>query len=196
MKKSGKIVSKHFTSIVTTPDPDDPGPYESGGNNHIQIIVNGKFGITDKSGKIIVEPIYDNARLFSEGLSTVQLGNKYGLINEKGNFVLPMQEMKYLGRLCNGLVSFCISDKYGFLDKTGQEKIKPQFELTSEFSERLCWVQNEKGLHGYIDTLGRLVIPYTFQNAYDFLRGQAVVQLNGVWGVIDKTGKFVEKAHP
>jgi hypothetical protein len=188
---NSKKKTKHILIIETVPAQDDPD--ETGESKYMQMTVNERVGIRDMSGKIIVEPIYDNARLFSEGLSTVQLGNKYGLVDEQGNFVLPLQEMKYLGRLRDGLISFCTNDKYGFLDKTGQEKIKPQFELTSEFSERLCWVQNEKGLHGYIDTLGRLVIPYTFQNAYDFLRSQATVQLNGVWGMIDKAGRFVEK---
>jgi hypothetical protein len=91
----------------------------------------------------------------------------------------------------NGLAAFVDDGKYGFLEKTGQEKIKPQFDWASQFSEGLCAVRNDEGLYGYIDTSGILVIPCLFQRAYDFLRGKASIELNNTKGTIDKTGKLI-----
>jgi WG containing repeat len=44
---------------------------------------------------------------------------------------------------------------------------------------------------GYIDCLGNIVIPPTFQHAYPFRNGVATVQQNGLWGAINPNGEFV-----
>jgi len=49
---------------------------------------NGKWGFIDKTGKIVIEPKFDNiARDFSEGLALFNLGSKYGYIDKTGKYV-------------------------------------------------------------------------------------------------------------
>ncbi|MGB9694130.1 MAG: WG repeat-containing protein, partial [Fervidobacterium sp.] len=47
-----------------------------------------KWGFCDKDKKIIVEPVYREAHLFSEGLALVNLDGKFGYINDKGEMVI------------------------------------------------------------------------------------------------------------
>jgi hypothetical protein len=131
----------------------------------------GKYGFIDKTGKIIINPQFNNARSFSEGLASVCIG---------GN-----------GFLCQG-------GNWGFIDKTGKIIINPQFDFAFPFSEGLANV-NIGNKYGYIDKTGKIVINPQFDDADDFSEGLASVCKggNGVsceggkWGYIDKTGKYI-----
>ena len=52
-----------------------------------------KWGYIDKSGKIVIEPQFDDASSFSEGLAAVCLGDycplrgKWGYIDKSGEYV-------------------------------------------------------------------------------------------------------------
>ena len=46
--------------------------------------VSGKKGFIDKSDKIVIPYIYDDAEVFSEGLSNVNRNNRWGYINNAG----------------------------------------------------------------------------------------------------------------
>lgn len=190
-KPKEKTDKEIFEEVLNDPRVNSKEVGEREGIKYFQIMENGKTGFRDLDGNIVIKPIYDNAEMFSEGLSTVQIGNKYGLIDEAGRYVLALRDMEYLGSVHNGLASFRANDKYGFIDTTGLEKIKPQFDWVDEFSNGLCVVRNDKGKHGYIDTTGKLVIDYQFGYAYKFENGQAKVEVNNLWGAIDKMGKFI-----
>lgn len=187
-EKPGKEI---FEEVLNNPKANSKEVGEREGIKYFQVMENGKTGFRDLDGKVVIKPIYDNAEMFSEGLSTVQIGNRYGLIDETGRYVLPLREMEYLGSVHNGLASFRANDRYGFIDTSGQEKIKPIFDWVDEFSEGLCVVRNDKDKHGYIDTTGKLVVDFHFDYAYKFENGQAKVEVKNLWGAIDKAGKFV-----
>jgi hypothetical protein len=180
-----------FEEVLNDPRVNSKEVGEREGIKYFQVMENGKTGFRDLDGNIVIKPIYDNAEMFSEGLSTVQIGNKYGLIDETGKYVLALRDMEYLGSVHNGLASFRANDKYGFIDTAGQEKIKPQYDWVDDFSEGLCVVRNDKGKHGFIDTAGKLVVDYQFDYAYKFENEQAKVEVKSLWGAIDKAGKFV-----
>lgn len=51
------------------------------------VIQGGKCGYIDKTGKIIINPQFDMAMSFSEGLAIVRIGDKYGYIDKTGKYV-------------------------------------------------------------------------------------------------------------
>lgn len=193
-KPKEKSDKEQFEEILNDPRVNSKEVGEREGIKYFQVMQDGKTGFRDLDGNIVIEPKFDNAEMFSEGLSTVQLGDKYGLIDEKGNYVLPLTAFEYLGSVHNGLASFRANDKYGFVNTKGQEVIKPQYDWVDGFSEGLCVVRNDKGKYGYIDTTGKVIIDLQFQYANKFENGQAKFQLNNLWGTIDKTGKIIEEA--
>lgn len=54
----------------------------------------GKWGFVNSDGKIAIEPKFDEAMSFSNGLAAVRSGDKWGFINESGELVI---DYKYSG---------------------------------------------------------------------------------------------------
>jgi hypothetical protein len=50
--------------------------------------INGKWGVIDTFGKIVVAPKYDEISLFNYELAKIKYHNKYGYINQKGKLVI------------------------------------------------------------------------------------------------------------
>ncbi|MBO9684719.1 MAG: WG repeat-containing protein, partial [Flavisolibacter sp.] len=88
--------------------------------------------------------------------------------------------------------------KWTVIDKTGKNKMPLTTEWepahTIGFSEGLCAVFAVKdGVKiGYIDTNGKLVIPFTYPEAEPFKNGKAQVKLNGRSFYIDKNGQEIK----
>jgi WG containing repeat len=78
----------------------------------------------------------------------------------------------------------------GFIDKTGNWVIPPQFLNAGLFSEGLASAKIDSN-YGFIDTSGKWVIEPQFREVGSFDAGVAPVVLNKNWGAIDKTGKWV-----
>lgn len=65
---------------------------------------NDLWGFVDSSGNIVIEPQYDNAKSFSNGLGAVCKDSKWGFINTEGKIVIDLQflEVDYFtnGKMC------------------------------------------------------------------------------------------------
>ena len=56
----------------------------------------------------------------------------------------------------DGLTRIVKDKKFGYIDKTGEVVIQPQFNLAWAFSEGLARVKVDKG-YGYIDKTGKYI---------------------------------------
>ena len=52
---------------------------------------NGKWGFVDMDGAWVIEPQYENAEGFSDGLAPVQTGEKWGFINQENELVIAAE---------------------------------------------------------------------------------------------------------
>ena len=199
-KPKDKSDKENFEEMLNDPRVNSKEVGEREGIKYFQVEKNGKTGFRDLDGKIVIEPIYDMAEIFSEGYSAVTVGEKHGFIDETGKYVLPLQSYEFLGSLHNGLADFKINDKVGFINIKGEVIIKPQFDWADEFSEGFCVVRNDNGKlgsgkNGYIDTTGKLVIDFKFKYAGKFENGKAKVQIDKDFVYIDKTGNIIAETN-
>jgi hypothetical protein len=157
-----------------------------------QFVRNDKLGYIDRSGKIIIEPKFEGAGNFSEGLATVKIGEKFGYIDRSGKIII---EPKFEGaeNFSEGLATVKIGEKFGYIDRSGKIIIEPKFEGAENFSKGLATVKIG-GKEGCIDKAGKLVIPARFDGIGVFQNGSAGVWIDDVTGVVDRSGKFT--AHP
>jgi hypothetical protein len=78
-----------------------------------------KWGFIDKTGQVAMQPLYDVADEFAEGLAAVATGGKVGFIDKNGRIVIPQRYDSAL-RFSQGLAAVQIGGKWGFIDKTGK----------------------------------------------------------------------------
>lgn len=133
-----------------------------------QITVGNKSGFIDRTGKIVIQPIFDGDRYmlsdFSEGLA-------------------EFKDMKALPKYP--------FSKEGFIDSSGRIVIKPQFDVAYDFSNERAQVKIGD-LTSFIDKTGKQVIKLgPYQAARSFREGLAAVYSNLEFWFIDIDGKTV-----
>ncbi len=116
-------------------------------------------------------PLRETAETLGMEVSWVAEGKKVDLsqeINGDDLFVFSIEPTDIYGNYW----------LYGYMDRKGNIRIKPQFREANNFSEGLASVQfrDKDGLWGYINTKGEIVIPFKYFEANDFKDGLAVVQ--------------------
>ena len=175
----------------------------------------GKCGYINYLGKEISSCKYHSADKFSNGLGRVTIEKKDGtnstcLITSNGNV---LAEYLYITKIENEFVGYIeqISDGIpglqsyeaitGLLNLKGEKILQIPFFLSklSVFSEGLINVFNEKSYPfkpdsskgGYMDSAGKMVIDFQFDDVMPFYNGMAGVKINNKYGFINKNGEII-----
>jgi hypothetical protein len=123
--------------------------------------IGGKVGFIDRTGKFVIEPQFDSAHDFSEGLASVKAGKQSGYIDRLGKYVIEPKFKGVARSFSEGLAAVYAGEhKFGFIDRTGEFAIEPRFGLPLDFRNGLAWVSIETSSgvkHGYIDKKGKFV---------------------------------------
>lgn len=154
----------------------------------------GKWGFIDKNGKWMLEPRYESALDYKQGIARVRVDGKWGAVNNNFEFAVK-PEFDFIEYLYSedGKTLLTVGlnqDGIGFIDEQGELSILPQFGEAGEFHEGLVKIR-EDGLWGYADRNGQVVIPPQFKEASDFYEGRARVRDRRYWGYIDTNGNQV-----
>lgn len=173
---------------------------------------NGKKGIKDDNGNVIVKAQYDYIERISivmplanhSGYNKVQtnpanifakasLDNRVGLINYEGEVILPFT--------CNYINSEMSSDsilvfrpeigKWSFIDLKTLKVVSTPYEHIKTFHEGMAAVNVADKKLGFIDANGELVIPANYESSNGFSEGIAKVTKNGNEGYINKSGNEI-----
>lgn len=163
---------------------------------------NSKWGFINKKGEYVIPPEYIDATVFSEEIAFVTKYNEMPeAINNKGKvqFSLP-KNIETVQIFSEGLAPFSILDEngdniFGFINKNGEVKIKPNYKKVLNFSEGLCGVSNFDNEWGFIDENGNLIINYKFNETENFKNGKAIVTTDNheATAVINKKGEYIIK---
>lgn len=152
-----------------------------------------KWGYIDNTGKVVIEPKFDEAREFVDGLAIVKMGGRYGYVDTTGQIAIdvPFDSVSTIHQFSEGLALIHVGGiGYRYIDKKGQVVLAPKADQAWDFSEGLARI-NQFGKWGYMDKTGQIVIEPIYDEAKDFSGGLARVELGRRWGYIDKTGKFI-----
>lgn len=152
--------------------------------------INGKMLVSSKD--------YASVNIEDNGIVVTNKKGLYGLLDFNGNVVLPIQYPNIYG--VNGN-TFAIANKnnlYALYNIQKQNQVS-DFEYTFIQKEATdtpflaCKLSNGVSLYGYIDNRGSTIIPFDFKSAYAFNGNYAMVQNNGAYGLIDKSGDYFIK---
>ncbi|AEH01914.1 WG repeat-containing protein [Lacinutrix sp. 5H-3-7-4] len=81
--------------------------------------------------------------------------------------------------------------KFGYINKTGEFKIKPKFKNAKNFSEDVAQASIDGKLWGYINRQGEWVVQPKFKKSKAFNSGIAMAVLNKNWIYINTKGEQV-----
>jgi hypothetical protein len=163
--------------------------------NRIMFKNDDKWGYLNFKGEKVVNNKYESVSEFKNGTAKVKINKLYGIIDSTGNYVLePVYQMirdenfeyNVIGVQSKG------EGKFHLVQRNGTKLSSSKYAMFNGFSDGKAFVQEIYGEPGYyIDTLGN-ELPYgKFQNGGNFKEGRATVKVNGKFGIIDTTGKFI-----
>ena len=167
--------------------------YDSHGGNFkdgkASILQGGKYDLIDSSGKIATS--LEDVRDFYQGFAPVKKAGKWGVINEKGKFIIR-PKYEGVGNFINGIARVKVGDKWGFISTLDQEIIAPIYSYVSDLTRGIALVQKEDK-YFFIDSRGYEVIQANpeYGNFLAFFNNRAKIKKDGKWGFINPSGKVI-----
>lgn len=146
----------------------------------------------NESEKSLITSTENNPMIFTHKFSTTELSNFIRQDwNERG---LSDSEEQSLSYFSQGLLAVQVDGLFGYIDKSGEFAIKPQFDSALQFASNglACVCIDDK--FGYINTKGDIVIEPQYDLGYSFEEcGLAAVCIDKKFGFIDSCGNYVFK---
>lgn len=165
----------------------------------IPYIQKGKYGYFNLEGKIVINPQFEFATTFREGLALVKTtgeNGKWGYIDEDGKFVINASYKD--ATVFQEGTAWVVNENSAptAIDKDGEVKfILKDAEQVRLFSDGLAAYSKSDStstLWGFVDKDGKQIINPQFYEVKNFIDGKcAVKNKEGKWGYINKTGKIV-----
>lgn len=161
----------------------------------------GKVGIMNTDGKMVIPAKYDHMQLFHDGIVAAYMINKdrtkcksYELksfIDENGKEIVPMGFYDDVQDFSEGLAAVNKDGQYAVIDTTGKIVIPfGTYSGIGSFYEGVASAR-KNGKHGFINRKGEVVVPLIYDSSYWMEDGLATVKKDGKYGVVDKNGKEI-----
>lgn len=148
------------------------------------------YGYVDDTGQWVIDPQFDFADDFAEGLALIEQDGQYGYIDSTGAVVIEPQ-YDFAADFAFGLAPIAIDGEFGYIDQAGQMVIEPQFNDARAFTAEGLAAVRPDNTYGYIDQNGQFIIEPQFDSAFNFSEGLAAVASDGAYGYIDESGQTV-----
>ena len=149
----------------------------------------GKIGMTDYTGELILDYQFDEVGSFSDGLAWVWFDNHGGFVNTDGEVVIP-PIYSYVHTFRNGQTLVGNENGYYLVNTKGEIiKVLDIQKLNNFFDGRAAFQRGDKW--GYLDGNFTEVIPPVYTSAENFNDGRAIVQKDNYKGVIDTNNNII-----
>jgi outer membrane protein assembly factor BamD (BamD/ComL family) len=181
-----------------------------------KLLANGKYIYIDKfSGKTLINSVYDKASLFENNQAIVMQNGKYGVIDESGKTIVPINFDDVSKSGDPDLYLVTLNEREVFYNNEGKKVLDTDYDEVPYFSNGLAIVSkgndldNSKlGVYSIINSNFQELIPFKCDyiesvadntNLFFFniggegfsIPGHGVYPYSGKWGVINENGKIL-----
>lgn len=129
---AGMTINEILMGKRTRPVAQPPVKQQLTPDSIVKFCRKGKWGYKDWKGNVLIQPTFDEAFQFSEGLACVEKNEKLGYINAKGEWVIECQ-YDCATSFSEGLASVTLGEKSGYIDTQGEWAIKPIYDIATPF---------------------------------------------------------------
>ena len=200
--KTGKwVIPAKYSSIqefrTTNYNPEFPlfHPLAADANvtHYLKIVGLEGTGVADDTGKILVEPKYENVMSFQNGHAAVAVDNKIGFVDTFGKMVIAPKYQ--FATAFDDVIAVKQNGVWSLIDSTGKAINTPIESIIC--SPAGYWFSDGYGavviddMVGFVDKTGKLAIKPEYKLATNFREGYAQVWDGNWWRFIDKRGKPV-----
>ena len=125
-----------------------------------------KYGLKDKNGSFIIEPKYDVLRAKQDSTFDVRISGKYGIIDDKGMVIIPLEFSKVLIENNGCYIARNFKNKSGLINADGDTILPFEFDyLMSSFTDNpLLLFSKGSELKGVVNYQNEVVIPPSYDN--------------------------------
>ncbi|MDR1645996.1 MAG: WG repeat-containing protein [Tannerellaceae bacterium] len=158
----------------------------------LPIILLTTLPLSAQKAQWVVKPKYEGISAFTEGISAVQSGGKWGYATDRGKEILaPAYDVVYPFSEGLGVIASADHSLIAIADRQGQltpvrEKLKIDSRFAT-FNDGLLLVSNGKKW-GYLNASGKMAIDCKYISAQPFSEGLGAVLLNEYWFYIGTNG--------
>lgn len=135
-----------------------------------------RWGYIDRNGEMEIEPIYNDAWNFHEGLAVVKVDWARGYIDRDGKYAVELK-YQYAGPFRDGKAKVMLDDVWEYIDhegkKVGDAEPEKMVDDSVPIEEPTPTAKGKK--FGYTDKEGKFVIKPHFIQAKPFSEGRAAV---------------------
>lgn len=148
--------------------------------------VDKKFGL--KSGDIVLtKPEYNKIIKLGDNGWIVQKKNKYGLMNHKGELLIPTK-YRWADRVAGNLVKLGNDNDYGIYNDNGEIIIPPEYSFIERISKDF-FITCKNYKYGLVDLSGKVVLRNNFDSIFIPDEKTLVIQYQGEWYKLDVVQK-------
>ena len=183
---------------ITPPLYNDISPIKPFSSNLFSFEQNGKYGVINQKGKILIQPVFDDIGYnFSSNLLSAKKGGKYGFVNKKGKFVInPI--FSFVFDFKEGKAVFCDSisqkRKCGIIDGKGDIIVKPIYDyIGNNNAEKNIYIIKQGDKYGVINDKMKLILEPVYDEISKDYREDAdafTAKKGNKYGFIDQNGKL------
>ena len=184
MKPEDIVMAPHQT--IDSKDNNELYPLQIGYKN---------WGYVNKSGRVVIEPIFQNAEFFHGNLARVRIDRKWGVIDKTGRFVIAPQ-YEEIGHFRDGLACVRVqkNGKTGFINEAGKIIVPIENDpvVLSEFKNGVAIIlKNDKRL--FIDKNGNYITEDQFCDAAQcsYRKTPRPMQKDKKWGLVNAKNEFI-----
>ena len=144
------------------------------------------------TGEVVIEPQYDAAWVFSDGLAAVKKDNMIGFINKDGELVIPFNfkhnkreyDYDYIDYGFHNGYCYMIGDNgyQGIINKSGEWCIEPNYyHISRDWRYNGFRTYSEEALQGYINKDLDVIFPDEYYNIDITSDGYILTKDNRMW---------------
>lgn len=166
---------------------------EVASNEYFKVSQDGRYGLIDSTGKLLISTQYDEIYSFNDGHAVVKKNFGWGIVDGKNNFVIE-PNYEFVSMYDDIIATRNKTDKWEIFDSNGKPLSTKIDGAVVDTTSPWLWDGMAAVVIGdkcaFLDSKGNVAIKPEYDLVQHFSNGLGLVLKDGTWKFIDKNGSI------